>query len=62
MLYILYSHKGVKCEFIGQSGRDGGLSIAALLLQKYRYMDAMLLLFSAVSEVDHLIEAVIAWM
>lgn len=32
--HILYSHKGVICQFISQSGRNGGFSIAALLLQR----------------------------
>lgn len=32
--HILYSHKGIICQFISQSGRNGGFSIAALLLQR----------------------------
>lgn len=34
---ILYSHKRVKCEFICQSGRDGGFAVATFLLQKHKY-------------------------
>lgn len=34
--HLLYSHKGVICQFISQSGRNGGFSIDALLLQRRR--------------------------
>lgn len=34
--HILYSHKGVIRQFISQSGRDGGFSIAALFLRRVK--------------------------
>lgn len=57
MLYILDSHKGVKCEFLCQSGWNGRFSIAAFLLRRRKHTDSKL----SLSEADQLVEEMNDW-